>query len=58
MKHRKSLPFLASIAGPQQHPGAGTEVGAEASVPDIDGENVRPIAILLTQVSCMLGCLV
>jgi hypothetical protein len=48
-KTQKSLPFLASIA--QQ--GGATQAalaGADSTVPDINGENVRLIAVLLTQV--------
>eukprot|EP01032_Pedospumella_encystans_P016148 gene16148-18434_t len=47
-KTHKNLPFLASIA--QNNP-TGEVSGSAAgdNIPDIDGENVRPIAVLLTQ---------
>jgi hypothetical protein len=46
-KTQKSLPFLASIA---QQGGGHALTGADSTVPDINGENVRLIAVLLTQV--------
>lgn len=50
-KTQKSLPFLASIAQQGGAAQAGHALaGADSTVPDINGENVRLIAVLLTQV--------
>jgi hypothetical protein len=50
-KTQKSLPFLASIAQQNGAAQAGHALaGSDSTVPDINGENVRLIAVLLTQV--------
>ena len=51
-KTHKSLPFLASISQPTAltTTAAAAGNGDTSTVPDINGENVRPIAVLLTQV--------